>query len=110
MKPIRIGLTVLLASLSLPALAAEPSGTVDDPTWPAIERPAPAVSLNATGGEAAALRAADPTWPEVQSAAPVILLQQEAGAPQIEQPANWAPGEHYAVELAPQTARVAAAR
>ena len=43
---------VAAAALSLPVLAAEPSSITGDPTWPAIENPAPAVALN--GAEAPA--------------------------------------------------------
>lgn len=59
----RLAVAVAAAALSLPALAAEPAFTSavrEDPTFPALARPAPAVSLSGPARTAAPdLTAAD---------------------------------------------------
>jgi hypothetical protein len=106
----RFALAAVLASLSVPAFAADASSVSGDPLFGPSDNLAPAIVVNATGQEAEALRA-DPTFPAIESAAPAIALVREEGAPTIETPAEWAPTAHYAIELgAKTTERVAAAR
>lgn len=109
----RIALAALVAALSTPALAADAAtcSVCDDPTWPDVENPAPAVAAYAQGGEAEALVRADPTWPETKSAAPALALVPHADESPLLDPApagEPAPSVHYAVEFVEQTRRVAA--
>lgn len=107
MKPSPLAVAAVLASLSAPALAADPAtcSVCDDPTQPAHVGSAPAFALAAAGGEAEAIAAADPTQPRTGNAAPAVALRREdGGAPVVEQPAEWAPKAHYALEVAPAAA------
>ena len=97
---------VAAAALSLPVLAAEPSSIAGDPTWPAIENPAPAVALN--GAEAPA--PVDITQIEIVGNAPAIALvphQAEATQPQLAAPV---PPAQAHVALGSVPAHVAAAQ
>lgn len=110
MRNTKIALAAVLASLSVPAFAADTSSISGDPLFGPIDNPAPAIVLDAKGAEAEALRA-DPTFPAIETAAPAVALVREEGAPSIEAPAEWAPTAHYAIELgAKTTERVAKAR
>jgi len=107
----RIALAAVVAALSAPALAGDvsESSVYGDPTWPAIEQPAPAITLHAQGGEAEALRRADPTWPETTSALPSIaLVPQPADRPLFDPAGPFEPAVHYAVVLGAPEQRVAA--
>ena len=69
----RIALAAVIATLSAPAFAADNTSAIaGDPTWPAIENPAPALVVNHRGN-AEALRA-DPTFPATDNAAPAVAL------------------------------------
>jgi hypothetical protein len=99
----RFALAAVLAALSAPAFAGDAarSSVSGDPTWPVIENPAPAVAVNAKGGEAQALLRADPTWPATDSASPAIALVAvpDDGGPQIDPVEQWEPTPSYAIEL-----------
>jgi hypothetical protein len=103
----RLAVAAAFVALSSPAFAA--SGIDGDPTFPAIENPAPAIALRGQGNEAEGLLSADPTFPVTGNVTPAIaLVKQDSDRPQVERPADWAPKGHYAVELAPaQAQRVA---
>ncbi len=107
----RIALAAVLAALSAPALAddAPACSVCGDPTWPALQSPAPAIALEAQGGEAEALAAADPTWPETTSAMPAIALSpHRSDGPRAEPAVPSAPRVDYAVVLGGPARRVAA--
>jgi hypothetical protein len=106
---IRFALAAAVAALSVPAFAADTSVS-GDPLFGPNDNLAPAIVVNAKGGEADALRA-DPTFPAIDVAAPALALVHEDGAPTIEAPAEWAPASQYAIELGAKTPeRVAKAR
>lgn len=103
----RFALAAALATLSLPAFAE--SSISGDPTWPAIENPAPAVEVRAQGGEVRALRA-DPLFPATDSASPAFatVAIPEDGGPQNIDEGDLSPS--YAIQLsAPKTAEHVAA-
>jgi hypothetical protein len=100
----RLAVAAAFVALSTPAFAE--SGIDGDPTFPAIANPAPAIVLGAQGNEAAGLLAADPTFPVTGNVLPAItLVEQDSNRPAVEEPADWAPNAHYAVELTPAPAR-----
>jgi hypothetical protein len=69
----RIALAAVLSTLSAPAFAADTTSAIaGDPTWPAIENPAPAIVVNHRGN-VEALRA-DPTFPATDNASPALAL------------------------------------
>jgi hypothetical protein len=108
----KIALAAALAAMSLPAFAADEatSSITGDPTWPAIEHPAPALAVNAAGGEVEALRT-DPLFPVTDSAAPSIaLVPYDVEGPQTDPVEEWAPPAPYAVDLTPSASRVAKAK
>lgn len=109
----RFALAAALAVLSTPALATE-SAISGDPTWPAIENPAPGATLHAQGGgEAQALLGTDPLWPTTDSASPAfaVIAVPDEGGRQTEPVGAWQPTPSYAIVLsAPQPQQVAAAR
>jgi hypothetical protein len=107
----RIALAAVLATLSAPAFAGD-SAISGDPTWPAIESPAPAVILHARGGEVEALRA-DPLFPATDSAAPAVALVAvpDDGGPQAEPAESWqTPSVAIVLPSAPKAEQVAAAK
>ena len=73
----KMPLTLLLASLAMPALAADPaqSAMAGDPTWPYTPQVAPAIVLEQSVGSQAGLER-DPTWPDRVALAPGIVLHQ----------------------------------
>lgn len=91
-RNIRIALAAVLATLSAPAFAGDSTASAisGDPTWPAIENPAPAVVLHARGGEVQALDA-DPLFPETDNAAPAVALVAvpDDGRPEFEPAEGW---------------------
>ncbi len=106
----RFVLAAVLAALSTPVLAddAAPCSVCDDPTWPALDIPAPSLALHTQGGEAEALASADPTWPEIGAEAPSLALVAQPGSwPQAEPAVPSAPQVDYAVVLGAPTRRVA---
>lgn len=106
----RIALAAAVAALALPALArdASTSAIAGDPTWPAIENPAPAVALSAQGTAAVN---ADPTWPQYAAAPAAVMVSHPADGATYEPAVPAAPVVHYAVELgAPATSRVASSK
>lgn len=107
----RIALAAVLAALSAPAFAGEAAACAvcGDPTWPALDSPAPALGLRARGGEAEALVRADPTWPETTSALPsMTLVAHPADGPRLDPEDPGAPAVQWAVELGAPASRVAA--
>lgn len=110
---IRIVVAAALAALSVPAFAsdAEVCSVCGDPTFPAVEKHAPALVLHAQGGEAEALVRVDPTVPATGNAAPAMALTPYASSAPLLDPAPvsaQAPTVHYAIELSPsKTERVA---
>jgi hypothetical protein len=67
----RIAVAAVLASLSAPALAAEPvqdCTVCNDPTWPKLESPMPGIALNvpAETGDRSAIQG-DATWLEASN-------------------------------------------
>lgn len=105
----RIALAAVLAAVSVPAFAADASSVSGDPLFGPSDNSAPAIVAYAQGDEAEALRA-DPNFPAIETAAPAFALVRESGAPQIDEPAEWAPTAHYAIELGAKAERVAQAR
>jgi len=89
---IRIALAAVLATSSAPAFAGDSavSAIAGDPTWPAIENPAPSVVLHDRGGEVQALRA-DPLSPDTDNAAPAVALVAvlDDGGPEFEPAGGW---------------------
>jgi hypothetical protein len=75
----RLALAALLAALSTPALAADDAvcSVCGDPTFPALENPAPALTLRAQGGAAEALVEVDPTSPADAPRMPAIALVRQ---------------------------------
>jgi hypothetical protein len=109
----RFALAAVLTALTVPAFASAESSISGDPTWPAIENPAPAVALRAQGGEAQALLASDPTFPLTDSAAPAIALVAipDDGGPQADPVEEWEPTPNVAIALsASKVERVATVR
>jgi hypothetical protein len=106
----RIALAAALTVTSVPALAADRTCAIcDDPTWPAIENPAPALALHASGGEADTLRQVDPTWPETDSASPVIVFQAyPEDGPQVDPLNPMEPEVKHAAAMSTPESRVAA--
>jgi hypothetical protein len=99
-KNSRFALAAALAALSLPAFAGDvaPSSISGDPTWPAIENPAPAIAVRAQGGEVQALLA-DPLFPATDSAAPAlaaVAVPDDGGPQNIDE---GAPAPSYAIRL-----------
>jgi len=71
----------LLGALSIPALAADEApvakqdcSVCDDPTWPELRAPLPAIVLSADATTEIAAVQLDPTWPEIRDTAPAIIL------------------------------------
>jgi hypothetical protein len=83
----RAAVAAVLCALSLPAFAGgegfaakQDCSVCDDPTWPELRDPMPAVTLGADRGAARTAVQIDPTWPELQSPMPAIALRMEAAA------------------------------
>jgi hypothetical protein len=107
----RIALAAALAVISVPTLADEgrTCSICGDPTFPAIESPAPALALSADGGEAAASLRADPSWPGADIASPAIRLEpRPEDGPQIDPLNPTAPEMKYAASMEAQATRMAA--
>jgi hypothetical protein len=99
----RFALAAVLASLSVPAFAADaaPSSIAGEGTWPVVENPAPAFAVNAQGGEVQALLRDNPTWPATDNASPAIALVAvpDDGGPQIDPVEVWVRTPSFAVVL-----------
>lgn len=107
----RIALAAVLVTLSAPAFAADTTSAIaGDPTWPAIEHPAPALVVNARG-DVQALRA-DPLFPATDNAAPTIALVAVPDEGPTFQPAEtWStPSVALATGSARSSEQLAAAR
>ncbi|HEY6005190.1 MAG TPA: hypothetical protein VIV57_20085 [Anaeromyxobacter sp.] len=106
----RIALAAALAAISVPTLAddARTCSICGDPTFPAIDSPAPALALHSDGGQAAALLRADPTWPDAGVASPAIRLEpRPEDGPQIDPLNPTAPELEYAAVMGAPEARIA---
>jgi hypothetical protein len=106
----RIALAAALAAISTPALAkdARTCSICGDPTFPAIESPAPALALSADAGEAEAFLSADPTWPDAGAAAPAIRLEpRPEDGPQLDPLNPTAPEMNYAATMEAPATRIA---
>ncbi len=82
----RVAIAAVLGALALPALAggAGPAAkrdcsVCDDPTWPEIQEPMPAVVLPSDPGAGTAVLQIDPTWPEIREPMPAIALRPDPG-------------------------------
>jgi hypothetical protein len=94
----RVAVAAVLGALALPALgaddrAAKQDCTVcNDPTFPQVENPMPAIGLPYDDGSAAASLRADPNQPEVRQPAPAIALGgplPEAAPTDLSRDPNW---------------------
>jgi hypothetical protein len=75
-----VAIAAVLGALSFSAAADDaPAARQDcsvcnDPTWPEVHSPAPAVSLATSADTGSVFGQADPTWPEVRQPSPAIAL------------------------------------
>ena len=105
-----IALAAALAAISTRSLADEGStcSVCSDPTFPAIDSPAPALVMKPDGGETAEALNADPSWPRTASASPAIRLEIQPEQSLERDPLNpAAPGERYAAVMGAPAIRVA---
>ena len=106
----RIALAAALAVISSRTLADEGStcSICGDPTFPAIDHPAPALVMPADGGETAAALQTDPTWPGTEYASPAVRLEIQPGdRPELDPLNPTAPVERYAATLGAPATHVA---
>lgn len=109
----RLALAAALAVLATPALADEATCSVcADPTFPELERPAPALTLHGPGGAVDGAVEVDPTWPADAPRSPAVALvpQRVESAPAITTAGVPAATVRHVVVLGPSTRQVARAR
>ncbi len=82
----RIAVAAVLGTLSFPAFAGsdgttrgEDCSVCDDPTWPELREPMPAVVIRDDGVTRSSAVQTDPTWPEIPEPAAVIVLRSNGG-------------------------------
>lgn len=106
---LHVAVAATIGALSLPAFAddersapKQDCSVCDDPTWPEIQRPMPAIALRSDAGAADRVVQIDPTWPELRNPMPAIALRPDGtGEPaDVQTDPTWPEMESAAPALA----------